>query len=87
MSKLRELVKNLPKDEAAAVAVLGAFEYEPDAPRIEGYYEKESEDIADDSLEELSSMALAGRFSFDVYQRFLDEYLRPGAKKRVKIKK
>ena len=86
-SRLRKLVAELPDDAEAAVAALGAFEFEPNAPKIGGYYEKESEDINTDSLEDLDGMALVDEIPLDVYERFLDEYLRPGAKKTVKIKK
>ena len=86
-SRLRKLVAELPDDAEAAVAALGAFEFEPNAPKIGGYYEKESEDITTDSLEHLSGLAFTDKLDWGVYERFLDEYLRPGAKKTVKIKK
>ena len=68
MSALSVLVESLPKDDKEkAVKKLMAFKFaKPD--KVEGYLEKESETIAEDSYEELYQLELLGRLPEGVFE-------------------
>lgn len=66
MSKLSQLVESLPKGKDAAVKELVAFKFAK-SDRVEGYFEKEGETIADDSFEELYQLELKGKLPEGVF--------------------
>lgn len=78
-SELEKLIDSLPEDVDEAVDALVAFDWEKDdyveyglkKDKIVGYFEKENEGIAENSMEDLGRFYFSGRLSEEVYFAFL----------------